>query len=207
MIFSQLLLNPGSHQVQKELANPYELHRTLLNGFAGNTQSIGRVLYRLEIRDREPYLEVLVQSVVRPDWSALANKGYLLCPAQVKEVSPVFSAGQQFQFKLHANPTKKQKQPDASGKRIFLTGEKQQLAWLERKSIQHGFQIMAVQAQTVPSRRLQKRTEKDTFLIQLGGVNYEGVLTVQNASLFTSAWSNGIGSAKGFGFGMLSLKR
>jgi len=66
---------------------------------------------------------------------------------------------------------------------------------------------MAVQAQTVPSRRLQKRTEKDTFLIQLGGVNYEGVLTVQNASLFTSAWSNGIGSAKGFGFGMLSLKR
>ncbi|HKV39599.1 MAG TPA: type I-E CRISPR-associated protein Cas6/Cse3/CasE, partial [Blastocatellia bacterium] len=37
LYFSRLLLNPRSRQVRSELANPYEMHRTLMRAFPKTT--------------------------------------------------------------------------------------------------------------------------------------------------------------------------
>jgi CRISPR system Cascade subunit CasE len=41
--------------------------------------------------------------------------------------------------------------------------------------------------------------------IQFSAARFDGVLQISDADLFTDALESGIGSAKGFGFGLLSV--
>jgi CRISPR system Cascade subunit CasE len=207
MIFSQLLPNPHSRQVQKELANPYEMHRTIMSAFPQYIQEKDRVLYRLDIQDREPYLDILVQSTVSPDWSELEQKDYLLAPVQTKQAELQFVPGQLFQYKLHANPTKRSKDEKTKGKRLLLQQTDDQTAWIQRKALNNGFNLESIQISPLSIPHFWKHEDGVKREITLGGVCFEGLLTVTDPPVFTSAVTNGIGSAKGFGFGLLSLKR
>ncbi|MEJ2252074.1 MAG: type I-E CRISPR-associated protein Cas6/Cse3/CasE [Candidatus Lokiarchaeota archaeon] len=76
MYISKLMLNPDDYKVQKDLSNPYELHRTILRGFPENLDYIkrqGRVLYRINKNKDNNNPVILIQSEVGPNWEYLAE--------------------------------------------------------------------------------------------------------------------------------------
>ncbi|MEW5956216.1 MAG: type I-E CRISPR-associated protein Cas6/Cse3/CasE [Chloroflexota bacterium] len=219
MYLSQLILDPRARRVQSEIANPYELHRTLLKAFPDQEQGgPGRVLYRLEppVRGRGPELILLVQSDQEPDWSKLDQPpGYRLPNGQgnPKVFNPAFSPGQRLYFRLRANPTKRLLHDDPErklkkGQRIGLLKEEDQLHWLQRKAQEGGFSVLGVTiaAEGKQQGKIRHPDEQPHDLTYLA-VRFEGLLQVTDPGRFLNTLRQGLGSGKGLGFGLLSLAR
>ncbi len=205
MYLTRLVLNPRSRRAQSESANLYELHRTIMNAFPATLPSDERVLFRLDIERQGGAFIVLVQSQYEPDWGWLATSppDYLLPISEpnpwVKPFDPIFSAGQQLVFRLRANPTLKRE-----GKRLGLLREEDQVAWLQRKAQTGGFEVLSVRTQKLGFVQGWTRQRQP---LSLFAVQYDGVLQVTDPHLFAQSLRKGIGSAKGLGFGLLSVAR
>jgi CRISPR system Cascade subunit CasE len=202
LYLTRLVLDPRSRSVRRDLADPYELHRTLLRAFPDAAAgSPGRVLFRVEPARGEPRFVVLVQSDVAPDWSRLnVPRDYLLGPLATKLFTPAFAAGQRLGFRLRANPTVKR-----DGKRRPLLDESQQRAWLDRKAAAAGFRVVRVEVAPEGALCGYKPAEGATLTLTHHAVRFDGVLTVTDPGQLLHALRDGVGSAKGFGFGLLSL--
>jgi CRISPR system Cascade subunit CasE len=155
LYLSLLTLNPRSRQVQTDLRDSHQLHRTLMRAFGqrDEAQTTGArdqfgVLHRLEPNPRRAGLALLVQSAARPDWSRLpAGYAEAVDEKRVEERIAGLRAGQRLRFRLRANPTKRVWQPDdpkKHGKRVELRDEETQRGWLVRKGERHGFRLLAV---------------------------------------------------------------
>jgi CRISPR system Cascade subunit CasE len=214
MYLSRLLLNPRSRQVQRETADPYNLHRTIMQAFADKRDHSG-VLHRLDIHPRTGQIVLLVQSQASPNWQALAAKDYLLPtdpfsgldnPA-VKPFALPLQSGQILNFRLTANPTIKKVRRNEKGERdnsnrVPLVREDEQVKWLATKGEQYGFRLLHV---TISNQNRQKGWKKDAPPLTLYTVQYNGRLQITSATQFLTAVQTGIGPAKAFGCGLLSL--
>ncbi len=203
MHLTRLTLDPRSAQARRDLGDAYEMHRTLARAFAADAQSPpARFLWRLEAGSNAWATPVvLVQAAAEADWSALqALPNYLQRPVESKRLAleEWVEGGGRYRFRLQANPT-----VTRQGKRYGLVGEDEQLAWLNRQGGRHGFSIEAalVTASDVLSSR------KGEGLISVQRVCFEGRLQVQNLEAFSRALVAGIGPAKAFGCGLLSVAR
>ncbi len=243
LYLSRLLLNRSSRQVQSEVAQPYEMHRTLMRAFPGNDNNgVGArcnfgILYRAETQIHGEQLRVYVQSSVEPDWSYLnLLDGYLdsygsALPFEHKDIMPMLreiSKNDCFTFRLRANPTKRvaKKDDPLKGKRVEITREDEQIAWLARKgkqsenNIMGGFELLVndhIKGEYKDSSQLKVNvyTEgKHTNSKFISGVKhrlthqavvFEGLLRVTDVEAFSDTIRFGIGSAKSFGFGLLSI--
>lgn len=170
LYLTRLILDLNCRQVRSELAQPYEMHRTIMHAFEGYTvnkdekarEKFG-VLFRADVDNQNSRTVVYVQSVVEPDWSFLdKRKNYLLCEEGIsnpayKNVAPSYQglrSGQTVTFSLRANPTKRIFKPTKGddilkGKRVALLREEEQIDWLVRKGNERekdcpgGFEILA----------------------------------------------------------------
>ncbi|MHB1295317.1 MAG: type I-E CRISPR-associated protein Cas6/Cse3/CasE [Anaerolineae bacterium] len=219
MYLSRLMLDPRHRRVQSELARPFELHRSVLRGFPEQLQADERVLYRLDTEPRNGAPWLIVQSQYAPDWRwTLEQRGYLLAGAapEVKQFDPRIKEGDLLAFRLRANPTSKHTAPpklpgDEPRKvRLGILTEEAQCAWLKRKGQMSGFAVVEVrvfqegmQLGFEPTPAAEGKPRPLTHL----AVRYDGLLRVTDPDLLLSAVREGIGSAKGFGFGLLSLAR
>lgn len=205
MYLSKLTLNPrpACKEVLRDLASPYEMHRTIMRAFPGASDGgPGRVLFRLEPTRPGQSPVVLVQSDKAPDWSRLADlPEYLAAEPQCKQVDLAVSLDRLLRFRLRANVTVKRE-----GKRHGLYREEDQRAWLARKGKVGGFDPTDVtirSAGEVTSHKVTgngRRTRQTHF-----AVDYEGVLGVTDADRFVKTLAAGIGPAKAYGFGLLSV--
>ena len=203
MYLSKLMLNPSpaARAVQRDLASPYQLHRTLMRAFPDKSSGgPGRVLFRVEpMREDDPPV-VLVQSEKEPDWSPLLEEGHHVLIADSKQFDISVRAGQLLRFRLRANPT-----VCRAGKRHGLVRHEDQCEWLKRKAAGAGFEPLDFtvrrSARYVSRVRAGEGATTQTHL----GVDYEGLLKVTDPNLFTATLARGIGSAKGYGFGLLSV--
>lgn len=139
-----------------------------------------------------------------PDW----------CPPDrfaVKEIAPSFLAHRFYAFNLRANPVKTLVQRNAQGerarhgKRVPLIDRDELRAWLDRKAPQGGFRVVAdrpLDIGPVVKSHFRKREHAACH----GGVEFRGTLEVADGSKFEKTYFTGVGSAKGFGFGLLLLK-
>ena len=93
-----------------------------------------------------------------------------------------------------------------NGIRLGLVHEEDQRAWLERKGQQHGFRVLrlAVAPEGMQVGHQPVRQEQPRRLAHVA-VRFEGLLQVTDPALLSEAVRAGIGSAKSFGFGLLSL--
>jgi len=74
MYLSQLILNPRSRRVQRELAEPYQLHRSLMRAFPDDLPpGTERILFRVDEHPRLGVPALLVQSLTLPDWTWLGE--------------------------------------------------------------------------------------------------------------------------------------
>lgn len=220
MFLSRLVLAPRSLDVLRDLGSPRDLHRTLMRGFPQHDGDDARlafgVLFRAEVasEERDP-LELLVQSGVAPDWGALPD-GYVVA-AETKPVDHVLDAverGRIFAFRLVANPTRKSARPFADeappkhSRRFALGTDEERLAWLVRRGEQHGFRLApgaspsAVSIDVLPPVGDGGRGRA---AIRVQPVLFEGRLEVTDGELFRDAIRSGVGPAKAYGCGLLSL--
>lgn len=206
MYLSKLIMNPRERNVLNDLSNPYQMHRSVMSGFPQDLPADERVLFRLEIRRKVPYLVLLVQSHSQPDWEELTQRGYLLRPASVKPFEMQFAAEQIYRFRLLANPTKRIKmEGKEKSTRVGLMREEDQTQWLIRKGEQHGFRVLSAQAAKVVQPDGLKLEDEKEYRISYYAVQFDGLLQVAEAEPFSLACRLGIGSGKGMGFGLLSL--
>jgi len=218
MYLSRLLLNPRSRQVQREIGDPYQLHRTIMAAFPEALPAGERVLHRLDSNERTRQVVLLVQSQTSPDWSTLATRDYLLPvdpfsdlenPA-VKTLLLTFRQGQQLRFRLRANPIKRLARdvPEhdlKKGQRIGLFREEDQQAWLQNKGNDRGgFLVVGA---TLYSEGFSGGWTKEQHKLKHLAVCFDGVLQVTHPEQFQQTIHAGIGSGKAFGFGLLSLAR
>lgn len=209
MYLSRLLLDPANRQVINEIANRYELHRTLTTQFEGKKREEIGLLFRLEEADLYEFapLTLLVQTLIEPDWGKLYQKGILVQKAEIKLYEPELQQGDVFYFRLLANPTVRRRSGEFAGKRVELRKDEEQEAWLFRKSAQNGFTLEGVRTsdrgKITSSRYVNGK--KETLTHQ--AVLYDGMLKVSDAQRFFTTLQKGIGPAKAFGFGLLSLAK
>jgi len=198
MYLSQLILNPRSKTARRDLADRFELHRTILNAFPEALPEHERVLYRVEEGTLDPFVRILVQSQTQPNWAEIPRLrgSYLKHEPQVREIAVKAEVGERKRFRLQANPTVKR-----DGKRHALYDDEALLGWLMRKGEQHGFEVGPLDVRAAKLGKKHGKNRRQTW----HAVQYDGVLTVTSPEQFTAALRDGIGSAKAFGFGMLSI--
>jgi CRISPR system Cascade subunit CasE len=199
MFLSQLLVNRRHRPAQRDLSDRYEMHRSLLAGFPAELPPEERVLFRVERAQRQAYAAIIVQSQTMPDWAAanrLSDPRYLSNVPAMRDVEPRFSEGQRLPFRLQANPTVKR-----DGKRHAIVAEDELTRWLQRKGEAHGFLADALDVRSAKLGRLHGKGRKQTWHI----VQFDGFLQVSDLLLFVSALRKGVGSAKAFGCGLLSV--
>lgn len=195
MYLTRLVLNTRSRPVRRDLANPYDMHRTLTAAVAEHLPA-ERLLWRIDER-RGALPILLVQTWNTPCWNHL-DSDYCDGEAAVKQFEVQAPPGTAYHFRLRANPS-----ICAEGQRRGITDPDQQLAWLARQGSRHGFKIKSV----VVQRQQPIKARKDGKLLTLCSALFDGVLEVTAEEAFGGGARNGIGHGKGLGMGMLSLAR
>jgi CRISPR system Cascade subunit CasE len=202
-------MDPKNRQVQSETGNRYELHRTLTAQFPVEDRTDIGLLYRLEIPtthdDRSILL--LVQSFLEPHWEALVAAEMLTNDPEIKHFDPDFRKDANYFFRLLGNPTIRRTQHNGKSKRVGLYTSEEQIEWLNRKAAQSGFQILDLKLLDYGLLESLKRKNNKAYIIKHQAVQFDGLLRVTNTDKFLRALKNGIGSAKAFGFGLLSLAK
>jgi CRISPR system Cascade subunit CasE len=200
---TRLILNPRCRQVQCDLRSPYEMHRTLLRAFPdGLAKGESRgVLWRVDPASCDGQVTVHLQSKTLADFSKLP-KGYLVCPPQTRERKDALYEGQRLVFRLRANPTVKR-----NGKRFGIVVGQEQIKWLHRKASAGGFHVISVLVTPYQLENGEKADNGTTRKLSHLSVQFDGLLEVTDPVKFLETLRAGIGSAKGFGFGLLSLAR
>jgi CRISPR system Cascade subunit CasE len=182
----------------------YDWHQRLWDCFPGEPDRKRNFLTRIDTLEAAFRLWVLSPGrPSRPDW----------CPPEgfaAKEIAPSFLAHRYYTFDLRANPVKCLVQRDGHGerkrhgKRVPLIRPDELRAWLDRKAQAGGFQIVAdkpLEIGPMVKSHFRKREQAACH----GGVQFRGVLEVTDLSRFRETYHAGVGSAKGFGFGLLLL--
>jgi len=201
VFLSKLILNLENPQARRDLADAYEMHRTLTRLVAERKD---RLLWRLEPGRGIATPFLLVQTLEAPSWKAVfaacgANYGEL-APDSPKEFHPVFLPGQRLRFRLRANPSVMRNR-----KRYGLLKKEDQLAWLERKLFQAGTRVLS--AEVVGKEWLTARRTSKGSRIELLAVTFEGFLLVEAPEQLLAAVKEGVGHGKAFGLGLLSLAK
>ena len=208
MYLTKLTLNLRSAQARRDLGDAYEMHRTLVRAFVADSHSNPpRFLWRLEANtklaaaaDEVNGPALLIQSEAPADWSILERlPGYLQHRAETKnvELAHLVRLHRHYRFRLLANATICRK-----GKRLALLKQEEQTAWIERQGDRHGFRIQSV---SVSPHDLLTSSASGKASICVQRVCFEGYLEVLQPAVFENALVAGIGPAKAFGCGLLSV--
>lgn len=199
MYLCKLLLDPNHADARRDLADAYEMHSSLARAMAPDAASAPpRFLWRLEQARSSPGM-VLVQTPVRPDWSRLA--GVQDHESIAFDPAALLKPGQVCRFRLRANPT-----VCRNGKRWGLGSEADQLAWLSRQGERGGF-VVAGCVRTESGMVYTRQRKRGGHRITVQAAGFEGVLRVQDPARLAEVLVNGLGHAKAFGLGLLSLAR
>lgn len=204
MFLSQLTLNERQSLVHRELGNAHKFHQRIMQAFPDEEdRATPREDWHILFRHEPDSDVVLVQSALEPDWSKLPD-GYLRRDV-VKAVNlgvDQLSASRVFQFRLRANPSKR----DAKTKKtIGFYHHPDQLAWLERQGDRCGFRLH--NTDVIPAPNVFGIKKQGTAPIRITTALFQGVLEVTDSDSFLSALKAGIGRGRSYGCGLLSLAR
>jgi CRISPR system Cascade subunit CasE len=181
--------------------NPYEIHRKIWELFPDRPNATRDFLFRVE-KSSPGGQAILLQSAMAP----VANNKNVAIVGH-KEVEYSFEQGMALRFHLTANPTKRIR--DLGGKkknqgrcRVPLIDEDEIRSWLVRK-----FADSAQLQEMIVARKNTLYFRKKGMPGKVVTVTYNGLLTVSDGDLFKEMVIKGIGPAKAFGCGLLSLAR
>lgn len=147
----------------------------------------------------------------------------------VKLYAPRLKAGDRLRFRLRANPVRSTRNGGGAVKRhdvvmdlktrLSAAGEHDVLPplpaivheagfrWLSERADRHGFQIDEATILVDGYRQHRLRKGRQQQLIRVSTLDFSGQLTVTEPTTFVDTLYRGLGPAKGFGCGLLMVKR
>ncbi|MBF2035776.1 MAG: type I-E CRISPR-associated protein Cas6/Cse3/CasE [Leptolyngbyaceae cyanobacterium T60_A2020_046] len=204
MYLSKLVLNARETLVLRDLSNAHKFHQRIMQAFPDeNSRENPRQDWHVLFRHEPDSDVVLVQSALEPDWSKLPDR--YLCDSATKQVNftvDQLSAQHIFQFRLRANPSKRDPK---TKKTIGFYHRPDQLAWLERQGDRCGFRLHS--ADVIPSPNVFGQKGDGAAPIRITTALFQGVLEVTTPEPFLAVLQRGLGRGKSYGCGLLSLAR
>ncbi|MET4224794.1 type I-E CRISPR-associated protein Cas6/Cse3/CasE [Oerskovia enterophila] len=230
MYLSRIQINPARRGGQKLLGSPQAMHAAVLSSFMGDADNRGRVLWRVDRDEHKTWL--YVTSSPRPDFSHIVEQAGW-STTQVEEGSTQsgwdvrgyenllgsLAAGQTWGFRVTANPTRSTRRggsqtgatpsgiQTAKSQRYGHVTVDQQLEWFTQRTTGWGFSVAerdSVLDVTVHDRRTE-RFRRGGQTVTIAKATFDGVLTVSDADALRQALVGGMGPAKGYGCGLLTL--
>lgn len=211
MYLSRIALNTRGKETMRALVSPQLLHSLVEQSFEGERQ---RNLWRIDWLGDNCYL--LVLSKVQPNFLRLSErighhsseqcwetKEYIKLLERMRE-------GQAWKFRLRANPVRSshREKDSASGRgRVFAhVTPAQQCQWLLEKSQSCGFELEENRFQVVDTQweKFYKKQGADQK-VMIRTATFEGLLTIKDIDLFKHSLTSGIGRAKAYGCGLLTI--
>ena len=209
-------INRSRRGSRRLLSSPQRVHAAVLAAFpvAEGPATEGRVLWRLDEQAHDPVLYVvsptepdlthLVETVGRPQtqhWDSREYEPFLNRLAK----------GDQWSFRIVANPVRRgRKSPTSTDTQRFgHVTVAQQTEWFLRQAEKHGFRVLSACDEpdvAVRGRRTVRFARKRTS-VTLSTAVFEGRLEVIDPAAIRAALVGGIGPAKGYGCGLLTLAR
>ncbi|WP_018681742.1 type I-E CRISPR-associated protein Cas6/Cse3/CasE [Actinokineospora enzanensis] len=218
MYLTRFEFNTARRGSRELLASPHRLHGAVQAAFPTDRREArpeGRILWRVDQREHRALLYLV--SPYEPDLTHVVEvAGWPTTEAwQTKPYRPLLEkldVGQEWAFRLTANPVYQTKlDPTAKrSKRLGHVTVRQQTEWLLTRCERLGFRIMpavggepdvAVQGRRVWTFR------RDSRDVTLATATFGGRLAIEDAEAFRHSLTHGIGPAKGYGCGLLTLAR
>jgi CRISPR system Cascade subunit CasE len=225
MFFSKMTFQDHAVSLENRMRifqTPYSLHQEVWRLFTDSPDRKRDFLYRLDKEGLRPVIYSVSER--KPEEQTGTWQ------VATKEYAPRLLAGAELAFLLRANPVvtrrkghngrqrhdvvmdrKKALQEQGVTKQdmpcsAMLAHEAGQ-AWLARQAEQHGFAVR--QQHVLVERYRQERfgKKRSDGNIQFSLLDLSGRLTVTDPNVFTRALFRGIGPAKGFGCGLLLVRR
>ena len=206
------------------VSSPYKVHAAVEQAFASSAvreDERGRILWRSdEVPGNEREVWLYVVSPDKPDFTHICDQvASVASPSWVtKEYDPVLdrvSEGQLWQFRLKANPVRKVLIDKGRRERAGVIGtlqghvtEAQQRAWLMDRAEAHGFHIAQTEEgfeRLTVSHRRRERFKRQGSVVTLTTAQYDGILEVTDAEAFRHTLGFGLGRARGFGCGLMTI--
>lgn len=222
MYLSQCEINPSKRSARQVLASTQRIHAMVLSCFPRSAEEEnGRVLWRIDRRKHGVYL--LIVSKMKPDLTVVQEQVGWPDSKTAKVLSydrflENLTEGGYYQFRLVANPVRNvHSGPGTARQKIPHTTVKAQKQWLLDRSEQCGFEIPAVAEMSTDAEESSEAFEivvRDTLSfskdrgkrkVSITTATYEGILKVKDASRLRQVLTAGIGRAKAYGCGMLTL--
>ncbi|MGA3525483.1 type I-E CRISPR-associated protein Cas6/Cse3/CasE [Melissospora conviva] len=216
MFLTKFQVNPARRGARKLLSSPHAMHAAVRAAFAAAEdyeREDARTLWRLDtsgpatvhlyiLSPGNPDLTHLVEQAGWPTTETWVTRAY-------DGLLGSLATGQQWAFRLTANPVHNgRKNADAKETQRFgYLREPEQIEWLERRAARNGFAVTAQHG--LPNLRLHRRQtqsfKRGMGTVTLATVTYDGILDITDVDAFRQAMTRGIGHAKAYGCGLLTL--
>ncbi|GAA1870932.1 type I-E CRISPR-associated protein Cas6/Cse3/CasE [Myceligenerans crystallogenes] len=208
-------IDPAQRGARRLLGSPQAMHAAVLGGFDhldDAAKQDGRLLWRVDqgpavtwlyvVSGAEPRLDGLLEQAGTPGTQQTRPYGRVL---------ERLEAGQRWAFRLRGNPVYSAANPDGGrGRRVAYAGVAGQTEWLLKKAEGTGVWLgkedepdFAVTRRGVA--QFGRRSDGTQRQVTLAWAQFDGVLEVRDPELLRDAMTGGVGRAKGYGCGLLTL--
>ncbi len=219
MYLTRFQINTARRGSRKLLASPQAMHAAVRASFAqpsGYATGEARTLWRLD-DNRRGQVTLYIASPGEPDLTHLVEQAGW--PATERWDTRAYGTfldrlevGQRWAFRLTANPTHTGRRTDESPttQRFGQVTVAQQVDWLTKRAKNAGF-VIAEQADGTPNLVVGERITRafhrkpDDPRVTLVTARYQGMLEVCDALTLRLTLRNGIGHAKAYGCGLITL--
>ncbi|MEO6703399.1 MAG: type I-E CRISPR-associated protein Cas6/Cse3/CasE [Jatrophihabitantaceae bacterium] len=214
MFLTRFEINPQRRDARKLLGSPQAMHAAVLAGFPPSQASeAGRVLWRVDpgahssvlylVSPTQPDLSHLVEQAGWPSTTGWLSRDY-------RPRLDGLAADQDWAFRLTANTTRSTKlSPDAArSQRYGHVTVAQQREWLIERMPKLGCRLGKTsqdEPDLIVSQRSTKKFLRQGGTVTLSTATFDGSLIVDDPGALRAALTGGIGPAKAYGCGLLTL--
>ena len=217
MFLTRFTMDPTRRGARKLLASPQAMHAAVRAAFAApedHERSGARTLWRLDTT-ASGAVQLYVVSPGRPDLAHLVDQagsaaGEAWTTRDYDGLLVSLRPGQRWAFRLTANPTHSGRKTAESKEtqRFGRLRVAEQEQWLVNRATRCGFAV-APQQDGQPNLMVHRRQtltfKRGMAAVTLTTATYDGVLDVIDAAAFRQALTLGIGHAKAYGCGLLTI--
>jgi CRISPR system Cascade subunit CasE len=218
MFLTRMQINPRRRGARKLIGSPHAMHAAVSAGFPdARPTERGRVLWRLDAHSAERTF-LFVASPEPPDFTHIAEQaGWPTTQTWATHPYDPFlsalAAGQRWQFRLTANPVHAARRPEwTETKPLGHVTVKQQENWLIERAPRLGFALAPAGVESGEADvdlavidRAVRRFRRGGDTVTLATATFEGQLEITDPALLRAALSRGVGRAKSYGCGLLTL--
>ncbi|GIG70555.1 type I-E CRISPR-associated protein Cas6/Cse3/CasE [Phytomonospora endophytica] len=200
---TKITLVAGDRAVQRLLDDAGALHNALMrlvpDGLGDHPRAQTGLLYRVEQHTRTP--QILAQTTVEPDISRLDKR--LADQVAVRDLTGFLTGlrnGNRVRYRITANPTKRHGRSANDGKagKLYVVSGALAERWWTDRAAEGGLDVRSVEYRKLPEIRVRAKGSH-------AAAQFDGGAVITDADHVRAMITDGLGRAKSYGCGLLSL--